>query len=410
MFSRAVNSAINYLISVPEGVTGEDARYHAFFKIGYWVAAMSHSFWALVFFGNDVSGMAWYNVAVALLFVCGGIIWIKVGHPMWLFFALWLIEIPFHALLATLFTGVVTLFWSVPLAPAIACLLIPIFSWHRRIYLAGLLVMFSAIIGTVAFFITPVAPLSNASNATLFLFNTFGIFGSLVLYLGIVQYIVNIAEIRLAEEFERAEGLLLNILPAPVAQRLKDGERLIANNYDEVSVIFADIVDFTTASAQLVPGELVETLNLVFSEFDRLAEKHGAEKIKTIGDAYMVVVGAPDSNDNHAEVAVGLAVDMQKAVLELRGRTHFEVNLRIGVNTGPVVAGVIGRRKFAYDLWGDAVNVAARMESHGEPGKILTTEITANALSDKFTVKPEGLRDIKGKGQIQVFSVTAAAA
>ena len=175
-------------------------------------------------------------------------------------------------------------------------------------------------------------------------------------------------------------------------------------------MIFADIVNFTEASAKLVPGELVETLNLVFSEFDRLAEIHGAEKIKTIGDAYMVVVGAPDSNDNHAEVAVALALDMQKVVKELRGKTHFEVNLRIGVNTGPVVAGVIGSRKFAYDLWGDAVNVAARMESHSEPGKILTTEITASALSDRFVVTPEGIRDIKGKGPVPVFSVAVAAA
>ena len=206
MSFKPLDATIRLLISVPEGVTGEEARYHAFFRIGYWVAAMSHGFWALMFALNDVALMAWYNLSVSLFFVVGGLIWIRIGHPMWLFVVLWIIEIPFHALLATLYTGVATLFWTVPLATAIACLLTPRISWHTRIYLAVSLVMFSAAVGTLTFFMVPLSPLTNTSNASLFLFNTFGIFGSLVLYLGIVQYIVNVAEARLAAEFERAES------------------------------------------------------------------------------------------------------------------------------------------------------------------------------------------------------------
>ena len=139
-----------------------------------------------------------------------------------------------------------------------------------------------------------------------------------------------------------------------------------------------------------------------------ISDRHGAEKIKTIGDAYMVVVGVPDARRNHAEAAVDLACEMQKAATALRQRTHFEVKLRIGVNSGPVVAGVIGQRKFAYDLWGDAVNVASRMESHGEPGMILVTEATAALLPQKYSIVPQGVRDVKGKGAMPVLSVEAA--
>ena len=188
---------------------------------------------------------------------------------------------------------------------------------------------------------------------------------------------------------------------------MKNGERVIANEHREVSVIFADIANFTAASSQLSAGELVESLNLIFTEFDNLADTFDAEKIKTIGDAYMVVVGVPEEKRNHAEIAIELATEMLSAAETISSRTHFDVNLRVGVNSGPVVAGVIGKRKFAYDLWGDAVNLASRMESQGMPGQIIVTENTAKLLSDRFTVTPEGIRDIKGKGEIPIFSVQA---
>ncbi len=398
------------LLAVPDGLTGEAAREYLLFKIGYPVAVISHLSWALIFLLNGVSVMFYYNLVVTALFTVGGFYWRKNRSSTLVFVSLWVIEIPLHALLGTLYAGFQTLFWIAPLISAMTCLLSPTFSWPMRAALATLAVVGAFTLGMLAFFIiVPIAPLSTGSNIYLFASNFVGILGALTLVVGVNQYIAQVAESRLTEEFDRAEGLLRNILPGSIALRLKDGERVIADTHNEVSIIFADIVDFTAASAQLSPAELVETLNLVFSEFDMLAEKHGAEKIKTIGDAYMVVLGAPDAQRNHAEAAVNLALDMQKAATALSDRTQFEVRLRIGINSGPVVAGVIGKRKFAYDLWGDAVNVASRMESHGVPGQILTTEATANLLPESFVVSPEGVREVKGKGPMPVFSVMRAA-
>jgi adenylate cyclase len=397
--------AARLFLSVPDGLTGEDARQYMFLKIGSWLAAACHASWVVVFALNGVPFMAWYNVFVSVLFAASGIAWLRYAGPMWYVLGLWLIEVPLHALLGTLFTGLETLFWLVPLTSAVLCLIISQFSWQKRAILSGLMTAISGVCGMLTLFVSPLVPLSDGSTLYLFVTNFIGILASIVMYLGINQYLVKTAETRLTEEFNRAEGLLRNILPDPIALRLKDGERVIANEHKEVSVIFADIVDFTAASAKLTPGELVETLNIIFSEFDALSDKYRAEKIKTIGDAYMVVVGVPDTQRGHAEVAVELALEMQRAAAALRGRTRFDVRLRIGVNSGPVVAGVIGQRKFAYDLWGDAVNVASRMESHGIPGQVMVTEDTAKLLPERFAVVPEGMREVKGKGPTPVFSV-----
>lgn len=399
-----MEALLRYLLRTPEGLSNEYARQHLFFKVGYPNGAGVHLFYALVFALNGMTGLVWYNVVVAGLFAYGGMSWQKFSNPMWIFVPLWLVEIPFHAFLGTMATGVLTMFWIVPISSAVPCIIIPSFSWRSRIILAALLTGYSGFLLSLGYFIEPVSPLPTASAFVLFLCN-FQVLAALIVYIAAAQRLVQIAETRLQQEFDRAEGLLLNILPASIAQRLKDGATAIADDHDDVSVVFADIVDFTAASSKLSPAQLVETLNVVFSEFDRLSDRHGAEKIKTIGDAYMVVLGAPDARRNLAKAAVDLAADMHKAAASLSDKTHFEVKLRIGINSGPVVAGVIGQRKFAYDLWGDAVNVASRMESCGEAGVTLITEATAARLPETCQVTPQGMRDIKGKGSMPVFSV-----
>ena len=208
---------------------------------------------------------------------------------------------------------------------------------------------------------------------------------------------------QLSAAHERADSLLLNILPRQIASRLKAGQKTIADSYDEVTVLFADIVDFTTMSSAADPVDVVNKLNEIFSDFDELAAKHGLEKIKTIGDAYMVAGGLPEPRDDHAEAVVGFAVDMVDAIGRHRSWTGDPILLRVGINTGPIVAGVIGRQKFIYDLWGDAVNVASRMESNGLANQIQVTEAVRERLNDRYVFDEREPIFIKGKGEMVTY-------
>ncbi len=196
----------------------------------------------------------------------------------------------------------------------------------------------------------------------------------------------------------KSERLLLNILPSAVADRLKAGATVIADSFPEATVLFADIKDFTPMSARMSPERLVGLLNDIFSTFDGLAEQHGLEKIKTTGDAYMVVGGLPTVRADHAEAVANLALDMQTAVAGFHADDGHAIALRIGIHTGPVVAGVIGARKFAYDLWGDTVNTASRMESQGLPNRIHVTEATYQRLKDKYVFERRGEIEVRGRG------------
>jgi len=223
---------------------------------------------------------------------------------------------------------------------------------------------------------------------------------SLTAYL-LLQYFVREREL----EHERSERLLLNVLPEPIAVRLKRDEGVIADRFEHATVLFADIVDFTPISAAISPHEVVELLDAVFSDFDDLAERHGLEKIKTIGDAYMVAAGIPTPLPDH----VRAVADMALAMLAVAAAHREGLGLRIGIDTGPVVAGVIGRNKFIYDLWGDTVNTASRMESHGVPGKIQVTERVVVALGDDYVLESRGIVEIKGKGPMPTWFLRARA-
>ncbi len=207
----------------------------------------------------------------------------------------------------------------------------------------------------------------------------------------------------LTAEQEKAERLLQNILPQAIAERLKKEQRTIADSFAEVTVLFADIVGFTQLAAQTSPVELVNLLNQIFSAFDQLAEQHGLEKIKTIGDAYMVVGGLPTPREDHAEAIAQMALDMQNEITRFNIANGLNFSIRIGINTGPVVAGVIGLKKFIYDLWGDTVNIASRMESHGKPGSIQITAATKECLHNKYHLQERGSIQIKGKGEMTTY-------
>jgi class 3 adenylate cyclase/CHASE3 domain sensor protein len=205
-------------------------------------------------------------------------------------------------------------------------------------------------------------------------------------------------------EQEKSENLLLNILPKDIVELLKKKPDSIAEQYSEASILFADVVNFTPMSSQMTPIELVELLNQVFSQFDGLVEKYDLEKIKTIGDCYMVASGVPRPRQDHAKVITCLALDMQEIV---RKSDYFgrKLTFRIGINSGPVVAGVIGRKKFIYDLWGDAVNTASRMESNGTGGLVQITKETYNLINEDFVCESRGVINVKGKGELPVWFV-----
>jgi class 3 adenylate cyclase len=220
-------------------------------------------------------------------------------------------------------------------------------------------------------------------------------------------------DVTAARELEKAheevERLLLNILPEPIARRLRQGERVIADRFDDVTLLFADIVGFTQLSSGLPAAELVEILNDVFSAFDGLVARYGLEKIKTIGDAYMVVGGLPERMEDHTGRVADMALELRGEIERLSSGSHSDIRFRVGMSVGPVVAGVIGVTKFIYDVWGDTVNTASRMESHGLPDRIHVTKGVYDRLRDRYLFEPRGMIEVKGKGPMETYFLVGRA-
>ena len=275
----------------------------------------------------------------------------------------------------------------------------------RKIYLS----MTIAVAAIIEFVI-----LSRWSNETpwdgnpdlLYLFNVINI----VIALGIsvfdtlhYQMIIHQTEAELEKANSKSEKLLANVFPLAILEKLKNKEETIADRFDCASVFFADIMGFTPLSEKLSPVELVNLLDKLFSLFDGLVIKHEVEKIKTIGDAYMVAAGVPTPINNHAEKLANFALDFKLCLAEFNQKNNQSLRMRIGINSGPIVAGVIGKSRFIYDLWGDCVNTAARMESHGLPGEIHVSDHTYKLLADKFEFESRGNIEIKGKGLMTTY-------
>lgn len=246
-------------------------------------------------------------------------------------------------------------------------------------------------------------PMPAHIKNTFFLMNVLGV--TCILY-AVMRYFHSQKErtlFELALEQARSEKLLLNIMPKAIANRLKDNDKRIADSHEAVTILFADIVDFTKMTETMPPAELVELLSQLFSCFDRLAEHQGLEKIKTIGDGYMVVGGLPLYRTDHAKVIASLALQMQQALSAFNAQIGKQMQMRIGISSGAVVAGVIGTSKFAYDLWGDPVNMASRMEKSSLPDAIQVSEASYQLLKNDFKFEARGLVEIKGKGEVNTY-------
>ena len=246
-------------------------------------------------------------------------------------------------------------------------------------------------------------PIPPHIKDTFFLMN---IIGTTCILYAVMRYFQSQKErtlLELEQEQARSEKLLLNILPKSIANRLKDNDMRIADSHEEVTILFADIVGFTKMTASMPPAELVGILSQLFSRFDALADAHGLEKIKTIGDGYMVIGGAPVARSDHATVVAQLALEMQQALAEFNAQMDRKLQMRIGISSGPVVAGVIGTSKFAYDIWGDPVNMASRMEKTTLSDSIQVSEVTYELLKESYSLESRGLVEIKGKGEVNTY-------
>jgi adenylate cyclase len=253
------------------------------------------------------------------------------------------------------------------------------------------------------YFASNALPIPDVIKSTFFLMN---ITGTASILYGVLRYFQAQKErvmISLDQEQQRSNKLLLNILPAAIAERLKDNDMRIADHYDSVTVMFADLVNFTQISANMPPAQLIELLSQVFLRFDQLAEKYQVEKIKTIGDAYMVISGAPVLCHDHAERIANMALEMQEALREVSVKTGTALKMRIGINSGPVVAGVIGSAKFSYDLWGDTVNMASRMEETSMADVIQVTSATQKILQNQYQFTSRAGVEVKGVGVMDTF-------
>jgi adenylate cyclase len=257
--------------------------------------------------------------------------------------------------------------------------------------------------GILGEILIPDADLPVWFTSTMLALNVIGVGAVAFTLLGSFARQRNVAETALRVEQQRSELLLLNILPRSIADRLKSNGRMIADSFAAASIVFADVVDFTPLAQGLPPAEVVGVLDRLFSRFDQLVERHGLEKIKTIGDCYMAASGVPEPTPDHARRAALFALDMRETIATSPVAEGLE--LRIGINSGPVVAGVIGSKRFLYDLWGDAVNTASRMESHGNPGQIQITRATYDLLKEEFDCTPRGTIEVKGKGAMETWYV-----
>ncbi len=380
------------------------ARMHIGAKLGFSAWAVVQALYALGFLLLDQHVLAAYN-AVGTLLACIYLVLLVNGRPAF-GFVLSNIQNICGITLITVYTGLGTGFFLFAL---VGLLYATLAEWVSR-GMQHLIIAASAtaFVGLLVYglYAQPLDPLPLAWVVVFAVINGASVAGFLLMVALTYRFTVDRAEAALEAEYAKSEALLHNIMPPAVAARLKDNPEVIADSHKPVTILFADIVGFTDMAGRSTAESLVRMLNNIFSRFDALVEADGLEKIKTIGDAYMVVAGLPAPREDHAQAIARLALRMIDATADAARDTGEDLQIRVGIHTGDVVAGVIGQRKFAYDIWGDTVNVAARMESTGAAGRIQLSADTAGLVRDDFDLEPRGEIEVKGKGRMETFFLT----
>ena len=400
---------VEWLVSHPDHVPDHMVRYYIYWRVFYFLGAIGHAIALVQFWNSGVTFMVYFNIFSVIVFV-GAFVLLRRGVYQLPFWAV-NTELILHGIAATVCVGPLYGFQFFAFLVVILAYIQPFYTWRVSSCLAGTALLAGAAVTLYGAHYPPLyeIPVQWRDINVVLPMITWPLF-VLAMVLPFVRASAR-AERELAAAYGESESLLLNILPAPIAGRLKATHGMIADDHDRVAILFADIVGFTTMSDRLPPAEVVTLLNSVFNAIDDLVERYRVEKIKTIGDAYMVVAGVPQSIADPDETIARLAIDIQETVKRFKvPGTGEPLQMRIGVNSGRVVAGVIGQRKFAYDLWGDAVNVAARLEATGEPGRIQVTDAFAAGLADRFVFERRGAVEIKGKGSVETSFLAGAKA
>jgi adenylate cyclase len=386
---------------VPKHLSASEARTFIGDKIGYTAWMIIQAVSAYIFLQLDITALAVFSgvssLVIGYCFYC-----LVSGRPDIGYFLVNGQSI-LGVLLATLLVGLKPGFFLFALVGLVYCTLSEWVSLRTRWVVVGAnaAAFISALV--LGLLVPPIAELPPVWEVIFATFNGATTAGLLVMAALTYRHMVDVTEAALELEHQKSEALLHNIIPPEVAERLKQNPKVIADSHRQVTILFADIVGFTEIAGRSTPEALVTLLNRIFSEFDALVDELDCEKIKTIGDAYMVVAGLPTSKADHAQSIARLALKMLAAAERASRETGENLQVRIGIHSGPVVAGVIGQKKFAYDLWGDTVNIAARMESHGLTGRIQVTADTAELINEDFELEPRGMVEIKGKGQMATY-------
>ncbi|MGL1890973.1 MAG: hypothetical protein OCD02_05065 [Spirochaetaceae bacterium] len=286
-------------------------------------------------------------------------------------------------------------------AAIIGAFLVGIYTWNTNIKYGLIYTLLSSVVTSSTFFLITG---DDVFNPVVFMGITSYILVSIIsAYISYMHFSLKETKKLLEEENKKTELLLANILPVSIAKRLKNGETLIADKYIDSTILFCDLVGFTKYFKNHTPVEMITILDELISAFDMLSSSLGLEKIKTIGDAYLVVSGLPDEREDHAHAIADMAIAMLDTVHKFNDKMSIPLQVRIGIHSGPVIGGVIGTKKFTFDIWGDTVNLASRMESHGVPGKIQVSKETYNLLKDDFNLEPRGLIKIKNLEQVETW-------
>ena len=401
LLKSQLNAFNGKLIKPPENLSKDNYRWYATFNYVMFIGIFVHVVLFFTFLYLKVFPLAYFNIFSVTTWTI--VLNLNLRGHFFTAICLATFEILAHSVTCIVIIGLNSGFHLYLFTLIIACYFVPV----RRSFLMTLLslvfILSCVLLNFYSYYFSPLMTISN-NLSFLFLSLNLTITG---IVLSIIGYFyansVKKAETELEKERQKSDNLLHNIIPPTIADRLKTSPEKIADGFQATTILFSDIVGFTPFSKKVSPEELVNILNQIFSIFDALTDKYGLEKIKTIGDAYMVAGGIPNPRDDHAEAIANMALDMNEEIIKFNGQNGHTFQIRTGIHSGEAVAGVIGIKKFIYDLWGDTVNTASRMESHGLPGEIQVSEQTYELLKDSFAFEERGEIDVKGKGLMKTY-------